>query len=641
MNGNGLRLAELRVIGKDRPDASLLFRDGLNVISGPSNTGKSYVLQCIDFMLGGKVQPKTQDIKEGKGYETSFLTIRSMAGEPITLRRSLSGGAFRCYRGQALPIPGGEEGEVLGEQHESDVMETISGLLLSLCGLWGKRVLKNKDGETQSLSFRNLAPLCLVSEDRIFVSTSPIRVSNNNMLATFESSVVRLLLTGRDDSGVIGKKVAAIKTAEVDAQMSLIEKWIVQAEQDLSSVTSDTAGVEGQIRRADSAIDDLSQALATQREELREQQESRRLTSDQLVKAESRAMTLAELLSRFDLLRRHYESDLARLTAIREANQLFFQVSSRDCPLCGATGNGKPFRGAVSQTQIEEACTQEIQKIRVLLADLAATSRQLTEERQQLRSQTVNLQNAFEHANQRIESVLVPWAKTSKREVQELLTVRQSLERASQIISQLASYRRQKDALLAERPKRVGRVDLPSELRTSEAEGLCQEVEGLLAAWGYPDKGRVTFSEKDQDLVIAGRGRRSPGKGYRALTYAAFTIGLLKFCRKNNLPHPGFVVIDSPLVTFREPDEGDEKIGDDVKRMFYESLAETPAEEQVIIIENEDPPAALGDKINYIHFTKSRGHGRHGFFEPVPESDEAPEQAQEFPGNDGASPRST
>ena len=384
MNGNGFHLAELRVAGMDKPDAILTFRPGLNVISGPSNTGKSYVLQCIDFMLGGKTPPKTKDIKEGEGYETSFLTIRSMADEPISLQRSLSGGAFRCYRGQALPIPAGEEGEVLGEQHDVQNRQTISGLLLSLCGLWGKRLLKNKDGETQSLSFRNLAPLCLVSEDRIFVNTSPIRVSNNLMLATFESSVARLLLTGKDDGGVISKKVEATKTAKIDAQVGLIDRLISQAEQDLASVTSDSAGVGGQIQRADTAIDDLTRSLAGHREDLREQQESRKFTGEELVRAESRAITLSELLSRFDLLRQHYESDLARLNAIREANQLFFQLSAQECPLCGAASNGKPIRGTVSQKQIEEACTREIDKIGVLLSDLVGTTGQLAQERQQL-----------------------------------------------------------------------------------------------------------------------------------------------------------------------------------------------------------------------------------------------------------------
>ena len=63
-----------------------------------------------------------------------------------------------------------------------------------------------------------------------------------------------------------------------------------------------------------------------------------------------------------------------------------------------------------------------------------------------------------------------------------------------------------------------------------------------------------------------------------------------------------------------------------MKRKFYEALAQTPADEQIIIIENRDRLAASGDNINYVQFTKSRSYGRHGFFEPVAASDHVPEQ---------------
>ena len=34
------------------PSADMPFRPGLNVVSGASNTGKSYILHCLDFVLG-------------------------------------------------------------------------------------------------------------------------------------------------------------------------------------------------------------------------------------------------------------------------------------------------------------------------------------------------------------------------------------------------------------------------------------------------------------------------------------------------------------------------------------------------------------------------------------------------------------
>jgi hypothetical protein len=141
-------------------------------------------------------------------------------------------------------------------------------------------------------------------------------------------------------------------------------------------------------------------------------------------------------------------------------------------------------------------------------------------------------------------------------------------------------------------------------------------VQSLLEAWKYPDLTRVTFSDEKVDLVISGKERASEGKGFRAIAYAAFMIGLLDYCvdSKVELPHPGIVVLDSPLVTYKRRDTTPgEEISEDVTSAFYEDLAKLPTGRQVIVLENNDPPAALHSQINYTHFSRS-ATGRYGFY---------------------------
>jgi hypothetical protein len=78
------------------------------------------------------------------------------------------------------------------------------------------------------------------------------------------------------------------------------------------------------------------------------------------------------------------------------------------------------------------------------------------------------------------------------------------------------------------------------------------------------------------------------------------------------MPHPGFVLIDSPLVVYREPDTDEGGFSHDVKDAFYRSIAEDFSASQVIIFENEDPPADLDADANVIRFTGAP-HGRQGF----------------------------
>ena len=54
----GFQIRRLTLVGRGVPDAEVTFKEGLNVVSGPSDTGKTFIVQCIDYMLGGKDMPE-------------------------------------------------------------------------------------------------------------------------------------------------------------------------------------------------------------------------------------------------------------------------------------------------------------------------------------------------------------------------------------------------------------------------------------------------------------------------------------------------------------------------------------------------------------------------------------------------------
>ena len=101
-------------------------------------------------------------------------------------------------------------------------------------------------------------------------------------------------------------------------------------------------------------------------------------------------------------------------------------------------------------------------------------------------------------------------------------------------------------------------------------------------------------------------------------TCSAFVVGLLRYCRLKKLPHPFVVLLDSPLVAYREPDSTMEKVEDQqlrmagVKEAFYRSLASDVANGQVIVFENEAPPENMGGTYNRV-FSKSSA-GRYSLF---------------------------
>ena len=139
-----------------------------------------------------------------------------------------------------------------------------------------------------------------------------------------------------------------------------------------------------------------------------------------------------------------------------------------------------------------------------------------------------------------------------------------------------------------------------------------KRTEGLLRAWRFPNLDRVTFSEEELDVVISGEPRASHGKGVRAITHAAFNLALLQLCHREQKPFPSMVLIDSPLVVYREPDPGEEQFPVTVKEAFYRTIAGAFKETQVIILENDEPPSDLRNDANIVLFT-GKGTGRWGF----------------------------
>src|SRR5262249_16856399 len=126
---------------------------------------------------------------------------------------------------------------------------------------------------------------------------------------------------------------------------------------------------------------------------------------------------------------------------------------------------------------------------------------------------------------------------------------------------------------------------------------------------------RVFFDLPRRDIQISGKPRRQNGKGVRAVLHAAFSLGLLQFTADHEKPHPRLLLLDSPLVTYRDPmTEDDVQLSrSNLNNRLYEALRNWDDRLQVIIIENRDPPTWLPEIAKVESFTGA-GFGRAGFY---------------------------
>ena len=610
----GFAFRRLALIGPGKVPAEVTVMRGLNVIGGPSDSGKSFIAQCIDYALGGGAAPK--DIPEAEGYSSVVIDIEANSdGRVYSLERSLRGGEVLCKTD-------GRPDRVLAAKHQGGKEYTVSQFLLDLSGLGSKKVRTNEQGKTRPLSFRDIARLVIIDEETVIKEDSPV-LSGQFTSKTVESGVFRLLLTGTDDSSIIAKEDSKVAKGRQAGKVELLEGLLKATRErlaELGEAVSSLAEEHDRLTRIEALIQTaLAERNAAQASVVPLQ--TKRSTAWKALKAvQSKLAVLSELQMRFDLLGQQYESDLRRLEAIAEAGVRLDQLKEERCPICGALAEHQHHehpKAIPTPADVSQACKAEAAKTSKLLQDLQTTRAANASEIEQLQGTRDTRQAELDAISSELNELMEQLVDVASKKVDEL---RVRAEYCRKAIEHLERIQELEELLQeANRPKKKQKMAVAgAAVSTAQADPFSREVEALLKAWHFPDLDRVSFSENDQDVVISGRARKSHGKGVRAITRAAFNLALLRLCIEGERPFPNFVLIDSPLLVYEEPDAGESTFPQDIKKHFWESVKASFTDAQVIIIENRNqvPDDGPLSNVNVIRFT-GNDQGRRGF---IPEA---------------------
>lgn len=611
----GFTLSRLVLRGADVADATLEFTMGLNVISGPSNTGKSFAFWCIDYLLGAKTIKKS--VAEAAPYHEGLLEIRATDGNFFTVRRDLNGATkLRWYSGRIQAVLAGDlESTELSARHSKSSDQNLSSQLLTLAGFETREVRKNARGDTRSLSFRDLVHLALMGEEKIISVDSPL-LTGNPTSATGEKSVFQLLLSGKGADSVEPAPTSEPR-AVLEAKAAVLDE-LIEASRDPGQ--EDLAALRDRLAKIKNALYGLEERATTSAEAVDVMRQRVDELRFEFGRNQSRLIVVRELLTRFDLLSRSYSSDLDRLQLVADGADLLSQLPLVTCPVCGSPLGQEEERHGHTTPDLDReavlvAAEREATKIRALQHDLSSAYGDLEEERVRREAQGAEIRQRMEDEEADLATRLEPGMTRlssellrNRSEEQEIRIRIAEAERRSDLIS-----RRHALTLILDR-KRQTAVAAIDDDRPSTAQ-VTSSIRQMLSAWGVVDATDVRFDWDTFDLVVDGRPRGDQGKGVRALWCAALILSVMDAVSG---PHPGYVVLDSPLTTFRGPDQANsDGVSSAVERAFFRDLADRfqtrGSNKQVIVFENKEPPASLEPSLNYVRFTKIVGSGREGF----------------------------
>ncbi|WP_331718810.1 hypothetical protein OG851_43055 (plasmid) [Streptomyces sp. NBC_00161] len=604
---SALTLVHLTSVGPDKPLATVEFGPNLTVVYGASESGKSYIVEAIDYMLGAT---KLKPIREAEGYTHILLGLRTENGDVTTLCRELGGNKVDVFDTDIRTLPAAAPTHRLSVKHSPKADNNLSRHLLKILGVDGRRVLKSAtQGQLRTLSFRDLAHLCVISDTRMADPRSPVLASGQNTAAPAEKSTFKLLLTGEDEA----ERPAGASDVEKKVgrgRIDLLNQLITETQSNLAIQVSEPE-LHAQLGRLEEALAAATAAngeLVTQRFDLVGRG---RALSSQATANRERAGELRTLLGRFGLLRQQYESDIDRLRMVAEAGSLlgyFFREGP--CVFCGAAlEHQQPDHQLAETEHLQVAVAAETRKTTDLHADLITTMEDLEEQLGQLEDEYAAFTTASSVLSTELRLLderLTPLQGDAKA----LLTARSQIQTDMALHAQIQRLENMKATLssVTPAPAPIGPDGIPA-VDVADFESTVREV---LTAWQVPGNNHVTYDQKTAEISVGDRPRSSRGRGMRSIIHAAFTVALARYTASRSLPHPGFVVLDSPLLTYREPDEDDIKIPYDVGAHFYRMLQDDFSA-QVIIVENVDPPRDLSGQATLYPF-HTPGAERLGFY---------------------------
>lgn len=608
-------LKRLVLSGENKKNAILNFEEGLNVIAGASDTGKSFAFDCINYGFGASNVPALPP--EAKGYNSVYLELETLNKDVFTIRRDFNdnNNAYWIYS-KFDDINTDTSFEKIKAESKTD--KNISEKILSICGCNYKNLLKKiSTGETKKFTFRDFVPLIMVNEGRITQKYSPVHRTSprGNTLAVSEWTAFQTIVTGEDYLKTTKAESADIIKSRIKGQIQELELLCAELKTEIQELKVAVTGTS--VDELDKRIEELQTVIDEKKEYLLSKEEEYCTLIKRLKEVDYEEQRISDNVCKFHLLMENYKSDIERLDFIEEAHNVSEQLLDVECPVCHAIS--KSVVDVKQKELCHKAFRAEKRKIEVLIEDLKATLENIEINKTNIETEKEKLLEDINRLVNDMNESLRPVIDSKIEEISSLLEKRE-----------LWSAMYANDSKLKKYEDRIAELESSKETVANKSKGSVKDiseeklaqfseiVKKMLVSWNFiAEKSIVEFNKQNKDLCVDGKNKELFGKGARAIINSAFLIGLMEFCYDNKLCHPGTIILDTPLTTFKEKDkaanEKDESVGKDIKMAVYEKLATTCSNYQIIIFENEEPTKELKGSINYIHFSGNANVDRKGF----------------------------
>lgn len=585
--------------------AEVTFEKGLNIIQGRSDTGKSCVVKCIEFVFGGNQKLLKTPFAPSSEYNEAVVVIGTDTGD-VSISRKVGKNQVTVESG----VAGIENGTYTLKYTQSSKKPALNIVMMRLLGIPGEpKVPVNERFEAKHLTWTTLLRLFYVKEGRIDEEASIMEPQENYEKTPFMSGLL-YLLSGRDFSEMDPQTKKEIRQARREAVEEYVRKKIKSASDrkeklDASMAAFDGVDVEAKIAEM---VADLCKTEAEISSAL---EESKTLLAE-ILDQENKAAEVSVLLGRYDHLRSQYKADVQRLTFIVEGDietGKMPQVST--CPFCEGKVSARGRKSYIDSSKAELA------RIIAQLKGLDSTEADLRSQQEEILRKLTALREKRTSIEDLVSQELQPKADELTAAIEQYRAYIQ-LSREVQLVAEFAkTWNDDLDGLAIADTEEGEKIKYrPKEYFDQEFQTAMSDfADEILRECKYQNLVTARFNMTTFDIEVNGEPKGSShGKGYRSYLNTVVALMFRRYLSEHALYNPHLLIVDTPLHGFDEEDAPDS-----MKAGLYSYFLKHQ-EGQLIIIENLDhiPPLDYeAGGANVITFTKKIGEGRYGFLNEV------------------------
>ena len=580
------------VTGSGKTDSIIELSNGVNIIYGPSNTGKTYIVKCIDYMFGSEREP----IDISTGYQYIKIIVRTQCGT-ITMSRKIGENKIEVSSKDNNVL----SGKYATKASRTNYDKTINSVWLSLIGINDLHlVISNENYKKQILSWRTFSHMFMLTETKIISEYSAILSGRDTSNTAVIASLI-FLLSGQDFAETETKDTKEIKEAKKNAVKAYINKELFrlsERNQELLAQLKENPNIDIAVE-----IEKIMVEISTNEKRINSSIEENQKILAQLYEKNENLSECNVLLNRYDELTTQYDADLKRLNFIVDGEANLNASFSTHCPFCDGEVVVKKNQNYI------DAAKSDYKKIKLQAKDLESASKELRSEKLSLEQEIGTLMAKKKSMEELIEKELKPQVFNLK---EKLSAYKDAIE-CQKEIDILKKLSKQKTADMIENDtdeESEPKFNVKEHLDYSFINELSNGIKSFLENCNYDNLLSVIFDKADMDIVINGKKKSSNGKGYNAYFNSVVAIVLSRYMESKAKYSPDFLVLDSPILSLKENEI--KKPSETMRNTLFENIVDNQKGIQTIVIENEIPEINYKDA-NIIHFTKEKNNGRYGF----------------------------